>query len=251
MQLISVSNPPIPNPFCFDPGSFLSGTTVRYCFRGLNLPSAGTMIIRFTQGSNVWNCQYNTDGTGGTVLPVKLTGFDAKILSGNVIVKWTTEEEQDNEQFTIERSDESQVFYSIGSINGQGNSSITHHYTYTDAASLKGISFYRLKQTDIDGKYTYSPVRRVDNRLDGLHIDRIYPNPAGKELNIQISADQATDLDAKFYTIAGQQALAIHKRMPAGNQNWYIELGNLTKGVYQLIITNQKGEQLSEKVIIN
>ncbi len=171
MQLISVSTPPIPSPFCFDPGSLQSGTTVRYCFRGSNLPNSGTMVIRFTQGATSWSCSYNTDGSGGTILPVRLIGFDAKIQSGSVLLKWSTASEENNDRFVIERSDESQQFQAIGTVSGVGNSTTTQYYSYTDRAPLKGINFYRLRQVDADDKFSFSQVKRVDNRLTGLHID--------------------------------------------------------------------------------
>lgn len=248
LQLISVTSGPLPNPFCFDPGNCISAGTVRYCFRGTNLPASGFMVIRFTQGATVWNCNYDVNGGSGTVLPVQLSYFDSKLQNGKVLIKWRTEQELNNEKFEIERSDD-KTFTVIGTIRGQGNSSLPVDYEYTDASPLQGVSFYRLKQIDIDGKSSYSTIRKVDNRIDGIQIKQLFPNPANETVTIQLTTNKPVQLHARILNSSGQLLISESKRLQSGDQIWPINLHRLSTGVYEIIITNNEGDVLSERLI--
>jgi hypothetical protein len=122
-------------------------------------------------------------------VPVKLISFTAIPSSSKVELLWSTAFEQDNNHFEIERSPDGNHFSRIGNVNGQGNSVEIRNYSFTDNQPMNGISYYRLKQVDGDGKATYSRIVRVTlERTGNRYI--IYPNPAsGKE--IRVSLDNA------------------------------------------------------------
>jgi len=250
MELISVTVPPMPTPFCFDPGRCISPGTVRYCFRGTNLPSSGFMTIRFTLNSTIWNCSYSVTGGGGALLPVQLSYFEAKLQNGHVKISWRTEQEFHNNKFVIERSNNGSVFDNIGTVNGRGNSSIPVDYDYLDVNPLKGISYYRLRQIDIDGQSAYSIIKKIDNRIEGLQISRLFPNPAGDHVILQLILDKANELYVKIFNSSGQLVISASKKEAAGTKNWQILLPNLSKGVYELILTTKSGGILTEKMLI-
>lgn len=251
LQLVSVTSGPMPSPFCFDPGNCISPGTVRYCFRGTNLPSAGFMTIRLTQGATAWACTYDVNGGSGTLLPVQLTGFEGKLQQQQVELKWKTEQEINNKKFQIERSTDNRTFVPVGSVNGAGNSSVTQQYSFTDTDPAKGVSFYRLKQIDIDERSTYSPVIRIDNRVKGLQVKQLFPNPVKKDVTLLLYADEPGRLDIRLFNFAGVQVLARHKQLTRGEQNWHITLPDLKAGVYEMILTNNRGDLLAEKFMVN
>jgi hypothetical protein len=99
-------------------------------------------------------------GTGwcftGT-LPIELVSFDAgKNEEQRVTLTWVTASEINNNFFTIERSKNGFDFVPILNIPGAGNSTSTLHYSIEDENPLEGDNYYRLKQTDYDGAFTYS-----------------------------------------------------------------------------------------------
>lgn len=98
---------------------------------------------------------YTANITSG--LPIELTYFSAK-KAGNKLVKldWSTATEINNNYFTIERSTENNRFYSLATIRGAGNSTQNLMYTFYDEKPLGGWNYYRLRQTDYDGKSTVS-----------------------------------------------------------------------------------------------
>lgn len=96
-------------------------------------------------------------------LPIELLSFSAECSNQKIIISWITASEINNHFFTIERSAEGVNFQNIGTIAGAGNSNQNPYYTFEDSEPLEGISYYRLKQTDFDGKFEYSKVIAVEN----------------------------------------------------------------------------------------
>ncbi|HRD37176.1 MAG TPA: hypothetical protein PLC65_00980, partial [Bacteroidia bacterium] len=95
------------------------------------------------------------------VLPIELKEFNAVPKGNGVDINWSTATETNNDYFTIERSNNLEQFEAIHQMPGSGNSYTTKYYSYTDKQPLQGLSYYRIKQTDKDGKYTYSELKAV------------------------------------------------------------------------------------------
>ena len=95
----------------------------------------------------------------GVAFAVELADFSGKVTNEqNSLLNWTTASEQDNRQFDIEVSRDGMNFTSLGTVASQGNATHDQYYEYLHVNPQPGISFYRLKQTDLDGKYTYSKI---------------------------------------------------------------------------------------------
>jgi hypothetical protein len=126
-----------------------------------------------------------------TTLPVILVSFTATPENGTVKLDWETSEEINNDHFTIERSVDAVNWQDLQSIAGSGNSNTDSYYTAYDAHPLSGISFYRLKQTDMDGKDTYSFIRSVT--MEKTAAINVYPNPATNYIVVnQLNGEKAT-----------------------------------------------------------
>jgi hypothetical protein len=95
------------------------------------------------------------------LLPIELLSFSARALDAGVRTEWSTATEQDNAFFTVERSSDARHFMAVGEIAGAGNSSALLHYSWLDARPLPGLSYYRLRQTDINGVSSLSPMVAV------------------------------------------------------------------------------------------
>jgi len=135
------------------------------------------------------NDGYYTIGTRNKVnspLPVQVTAFSAQQTEKGVEIKWRTETELNNDYFTVERSADGEYFESILSVVGAGTSSVSHHYAAIDRTPLSGTSYYRLKQTDQDGKFTHSGIVAIEVGGNEL-INTIYPNPAREVLHVNLS----------------------------------------------------------------
>jgi len=128
-------------------------------------------------GGKTWALQYNTDGILLIVdgaLPVKLTSFTVSLVRETAELQWKTASEVNNAGFEIERSEDTNKWENIGFVSGAGTTLATKEYTYTDPKPLVGKSYYRLKQLDTDGKFSYSFILSID-RQRGL---KVFPNPS-------------------------------------------------------------------------
>lgn len=95
------------------------------------------------------------------VLPVKFLGFSAVLKNKDVLVQWSTTEEVNASVFELERSFDAANWNTIAYIAAVGNTSATTNYSYTDKNINSGTVYYRVKQIDMDGKFTFTPIRSV------------------------------------------------------------------------------------------
>ncbi|MBL0103102.1 MAG: hypothetical protein IPP51_04720 [Bacteroidetes bacterium] len=98
-----------------------------------------------------------------TPLPIELLSFTAQLEDNHTNINWETATEINNDHFEIERSGDAQNFTSIEQLPGSGTTTISHSYSIKDFSVPEGIVYYRLKQVDFDGKYTYSEKIAIDN----------------------------------------------------------------------------------------
>ncbi len=109
-------------------------------------------------------------------LPVELATFSAQQLQHNVLLQWTTASELNNDYFTLEKSRNGLDFENMTTIKGAGTSVKQQQYQFIDKVPFKYKTYYRLKQTDFDGQYSYSKIivvyQQIENQLE------VYPNPA-------------------------------------------------------------------------
>ena len=139
---------------------------------------------------------YFTLGYNNQPQPVTLQYFTAELMSDYVQLNWATVTEINNDYFTIERSDESLQFDSIASLPGAGNSNTVLKYSEIDSSPFGGVSYYRLKQTDFDRKFSYSNVVRIVNDKPSKEPLSLYPNPANYAAPVMMKLIQSGKLEA-------------------------------------------------------
>lgn len=119
-------------------------------------------------------------------LPVTWLSFTGRYFNGSVDLNWSTSLEVNNEEYTIERSADGQNFTAIGNVPGVGNTTSISRYSFKDTNPLSGSAYYRIKQTDRDGKFSYSDVIRVSNNEVALKGIRLFPNPVSGNMPLTI-----------------------------------------------------------------
>ncbi|NVO03392.1 MAG: T9SS type A sorting domain-containing protein [Bacteroidetes bacterium] len=118
-------------------------------------------------------------------LPIDLSKFELNCENDFIEINWTTISEKNNDYFTIEKSTDSQNWKVLDNIKGAGNSNDILNYKIIDSNPQMGGSYYRLRQTDFDGKVTYSEVKYFNCNSLGNEIS-IYPNPCNDIINVKI-----------------------------------------------------------------
>lgn len=110
-----------------------------------------------------------------TTLPVELLSFEAKKKGTSAYLKWVTTSEENNDFFGIERKGSTGYWEEIGSVDGRGNSATIIHYDFIDEKPLAGDNYYRLRQQDFGGAFSYSDIEMVSF---SEHTLTISPNPS-------------------------------------------------------------------------
>jgi hypothetical protein len=175
---------------------------------------------------------------GATVpLPIELTAFDAKLMGEEVEVKWEVASQINNDYFTVERSGDGENFEPIGQIPGAGNSSAATTYKFMDVSPLKGMNYYRLKQTDFNGDYEVFDVKTVELK-ESMSVEndinlKVYPNPFEYDFTVQFELFHATEVMVQLYNASGVE---IHAEMLDGeigvNSYKYYQGQDLIEGLY-------------------
>jgi hypothetical protein len=121
-------------------------------------------------------------GTGGS-LPIELLSFQAIPVGGRVDVRWATATEQENDHFTVERSMDLVTWQMVAIVPGAGNSQTVRSYVISDEHPLPNTSYYRLRQTDIDGTTVAFDAVSVTFDDHGA-VMGLFPNPANDHLTV-------------------------------------------------------------------
>jgi len=169
-----------------------------------------------------------------SVIPVELTSFTAKLIDRNVQLNWSTATETNNSGFYIERSEDNLNFTTIGFEQGAGTTTEPRQYSFIDKAEISGTLYYRLKQVDYDGSFSYSRTVEVNNALPlEFSLSQNYPNPFNPTTNISFQVPVNSHLTLKVYDILGNEvATLIDEFKSAGNHEVVFDSHNLSSGVY-------------------
>ncbi len=218
---------------------------------------ASTLITTGTGGSSVilWTAGFGTVSgpllLGPSPLPIELLSFDAKQNLSRVDLRWSTASEKNNDYFTIEKTKDGYSFETVGIIDGTGNSSSLIDYATIDNSPYNGQSYYRLKQTDFDGKFSYSNLRMVDFMAAEVTFD-IFPNPSdGSSINVSLSANEGEEILIVVYDITGKESYSkvIITQDNAKNVYAIDTQHNLAPGIY-LISATSKQSIYNKKLIV-
>lgn len=160
-------------------------------------------------------------------LPIELLSFTAQPVNDAVKLEWITASESGNAAFTILRSGDGQTFTEVLRMPGAGHSLGERRYATVDESPLPGLSYYRLKQTDFDGRSTLSGIVAVEFRSAAPFT--VHPNPASDWIRIGSSAAEGGALRVQLLDAAGRTVL--DERVPEGGM---LPVGHLPRGAYLL-----------------
>lgn len=209
-------------------------------------PVAGSTIGSVVVFSNV-NLQNGDRFTLGNTdssipLPIELLSFNAVPEKAEVRLAWSTASELNNDFFTVQRSQDAEQWQDVINVKGAGNSNQRIDYETTDGLPFTGVSYYRLKQTDLDGQYSYSSVRRVE--IAELFQLKVYPNPSAGKFTISTGFALQPE-NIKLYNSIGQE-MPITLDKSSGST---ILDTNIPKGIYILHVVRGYWQQSVRLVI--
>jgi hypothetical protein len=191
-------------------------------------------------------------------LPIELISFNATISNSkgsSVELTWTTATETNNDFFSVERSSNGVTYEKIKVVDGAGNSSAVKEYSAVDDSPFEGTSYYKLKQTDFNGQFTYSAPIAVEYSKTGSGcVLTVYPNPCSSECMIDLAGcdDEASpEINVELLDAVGNKVFSkVPARDNKGSFSFTVDSNNnLKPGVYIVRGTSRK-ENYSKRMVI-
>lgn len=173
--------------------------------------------------------------------PVKLSSFEVQNRNGYNELTWTTETEQNNAGFEVERSPDGKSFYTIASVNSKaqgGNSGTALKYNFRDNRPLSGANYYRLLQKDFDGKISLSKVISAVNSEGSKRIIEVFPNPVTTTLNVNFFSSAPQKSVVRVLNMQGNVLLQKNYDLRRGENILNIDVGRLPKGSYLIKVSS-------------
>ncbi len=185
--------------------------------------------------------------TSCIILPVNLVSFSGRNMGGKNILEWKTGSEINNACFIVERSSDENNFEPVGKVNGAGNSIGEKNYSFTDEYPFPGTNYYRLKQVDYDGNFSYSKTISIKTN-DKRHTINTYPVPSDKELNYEFYSERNVEAIITVLDVLGNIVSQTPVKTKHGMNKSQLEITGLSKGVYFLKMDN--GMEQSQNIFI-
>ena len=175
-------------------------------------------------------------------LPVIFSYFTGLSSNGASLLRWQTAQEENSSFFGVERSTDNRSWVEIGRVTAAGNSSLPKSYSFTDETPAPGNNFYRIRETDLDGRFMYSSLVVLNYSTSTHPGIRIYPNPARQTLNYVVTSAENTRGQAQITDLSGRLVISSPVQLSAGLNSLSLEIGGLIPGVYVLRLVPQTGE---------
>ncbi|MFN8353547.1 MAG: T9SS type A sorting domain-containing protein [Spirosomataceae bacterium] len=178
-------------------------------------------------------------------LPVELLYFNGQVTDDQkVLLNWATATEKQSSHFLIQRSKDLKTYTDVAKVKAAGNSASRLAYSLTDEAPLKGTSYYRLIQVDLDG--SEHPYRPVAVRINDDSEIEVYPNPSnGESIHVRVANPEAT---VQMHSMSGMP-VSVSAVRSASDEFTLTPSGPLAQGVYIVTVTTPESTQRKKLVI--
>lgn len=205
------------------------GTAFSLAAESFTFTATSTSHILTFAGTTAGTCGLLLDNVqiAFTALPVSLISFEGSRSNDQTIFSWSTASELNNDFFSLEKSNDGKVWEHLAYAEGSGTTHSQKNYTYETTSATKEI-FFRLSQTDFDGKYELLKTIKIESEATSLDI---FPNPATTSLNVRVNEDLLAT-EAKIVNQWGQEELTLSQLEFMGVQD--IDISGLKNGIYYL-----------------
>ncbi len=182
--------------------------------------------------------------------PVKLRYFEAEKIEETIALKWRTLIEVENDHFTVERSEDGEMYEPIAVIQGAGFSESRKDYTFVDTDPLNGTNFYRLGKTNFEGQTVYSePVKVLVEKAMPVKILSGGKNTAGLT-EIVFESSGKMDVTVKLLDVTGREVYSKIIKPTAGRNKYTFEdKTQLANGIYAACIVQGNAKSNTLKVV--
>ncbi len=202
--------------------------------------AGGVYNLQVTDGNGCTSTASITVGACAIPAPIELISFEGN-NAGNVNnLDWVTAQEQGNDHFEVERSGANNQFEKIGTVKSKGDNVDRQTYQLIDQKPLAGVSYYRLKQVDKDGKSTTSNTIALErkSKTDATSIESVFPNPSKDAVTISINSPENTsDASIEVLDMGGKRYITQTVELQNGATQIPLNISALPQGDYLVKLT--------------
>jgi hypothetical protein len=207
------------NSVSFTDNSLAIGATAYYY---LDISIAGNRTIT----APIWYTKTNP-------VPVTLLSFTANANSNRTVqLQWSTSNEINNQSFVVEKSIDGVAFFTINRIEAKNGVDVINNYSVNDNQSNQSVTYYRLKQLDKNGRFTYSKIVSINMKDNGINGFSFQQNPISDVLKLNINAINNTKVKLMITDITGRMITTKSIDLTKGFQVFTITTSNLKAGNY-------------------
>jgi hypothetical protein len=216
-------------------------------FTGLTTKAHLAQMLFVSSASTVYVDNVFFWSTG--VLATNLSQFNVSKKENTSLLNWTTLSETNNAGFGVERSKDAKSWEQIQFVKGNGTTTVAANYSTTDNNPTIGTNYYRLKQIDNNGKFTYSSVQSVYFSEKGTIGFSFYPNPSKNNINVALETITSKAASLELTDNLGRVIKSIAISNQNSNSNISINTANMNKGIYFLVLKDGAFTKSSTVVI--
>ncbi|MEQ1798033.1 MAG: BspA family leucine-rich repeat surface protein, partial [Lacibacter sp.] len=166
------------------------------------------------------------------ILPVTWLYVNGQLQNGNAIIKWATASESNTRHFEIEHSSNGISYLKVGSVAAAGNSSLTERYEFLHHSPVPGKNYYRIKQIDLDDRFSYSSIVSVTKTTEENKIV-IMPNPAQNHITLFLTKPNS---NTQVRVINQQGQVLLQQNLQPGTMQQSISISTLPAGIYNVLL---------------
>jgi hypothetical protein len=183
-------------------------------------------------------------------LPIELINFEANCLNKETVLEWCTASETDNDFFTVEQSIDGLNFQAIGTVNGNGTTTVKHCYKFTTGAGMANVNYYRLTQTDHSKKTTVHKIVSL-NACDQLPDNTVITNNGTKTVGILVNSSVDATYELNVHNSLGQIVDVKQINVKKGYNTIQVNLDNVSNAIYYLSLLNGSEKPVTKKIVVS
>jgi len=210
----------------------------------------GAGICQATIGASTITCIYIDNECSASVVPVEFGNFEGRLSDKSVALAWSTLAEINNNLFEIERSYDGLDFMFVDQIDGAGNSNEEINYSYLDSDfdNSEQVLYYRVKQVDYDGNFTFGKTITVRNQGSATVISKFYYDNVA--LTLEVDAVEESTNEISLTDMQGKVYYNASHFFTKGKNNFDIIKSNLSGGLYVVSVRTGNDNLLTRKILL-
>ena len=237
--------------FCFDNSSYSQSDYI-------DRTSGGSNMVAYAEQDGATGCSLSFEHTGAyrpvvkfnyNILPIELSSAKIDCYNENTIIEWTSQSEINNDYYTIEKSTNTIDYKLVDYVKGSGNSNKILNYSYTDYEKNSELTYYKLSQTDFDGKtqeLTVLNSKCNDLKNKNLSIENI--NVIGNNIDVSFVSNTEEKYTISILNMLGQIVSEYSNISAIGNNNAKLKIQKQKSSIY-LVVINTKHKKISKKFV--